>query len=101
MPSDVCPTCGQPLPVHRQLISSADELVAAMRIPPPPIDNKNSRDETRDVYEEYANGRIPTGRFCLTFGADVRVLRKAIDEALRSGLIRQKYNDDSGYWCLA
>ena len=102
MTPDVCPTCGQPLPQRRtSMISSADHLVAAMRLPPPPSDDKKfPRGETRDVYEGYENGRA-TGRFHLTYMVGAEVRREAIDEALRRGLIRLKHVDCNGYWCLA
>lgn len=102
MSPNICPTCKQPIPPRRELIWSADQLVAAMRIPPPPSDDKKfPRGETRDVYEGYENGKIPTGRFYLTYGEGIQVRREAIAEALRRGLIRLKYDDCGGYWCLA
>ena len=101
--SDICPTCRQPLPPRRGMITSADQLVAAMRTPPPPSDDKKCpRGEARDVYEGYRNGTIPTGRFYLTYGDGASVQREAIEEALRRGLIRLKYDNREGrYWRLA
>jgi len=99
---DRCPTCGQSLPridgVPR--ICTAEALVAAMQIPPPPSDNKRySRGSTRDVYEGYREGKIPTGRFYVTYQGG-QVTRSAVEDAVRRGLIRLKYDCD-GYWCLA
>jgi hypothetical protein len=82
--SEICPTCGQRLP---DLIRTADQLVTAMR------------DPTRDVYEGYAR-RKPTGRFYISYGGG-EATRAAVEEALRRGLIRLKYDDVDGYWCLA
>ncbi len=95
---DICPACGQPLPV---LIRSADQLVVAMRVPPPPSDKKKfPREATRDVYEGAdATGKKGCGEYFVTYGG-YKVARAAIDEALKHGMIRRKYDLD-GYWCLA
>ncbi len=98
--ADICPACGQMLPSRAIPICSADHLVAAMRVPPPPTDSKKFPPApTRDVYEEYRDGKVPTGRFYVTFGGG-EATRDAVDTALRRGLIRLKYDFD-GCWCLA
>ncbi len=91
---NICPTCGQPLPQQPQLIGTADELVAALRIPLSPSDKGEiPREPARNVYEG------STGGFYVTYeGGEVR--REALDEALRRGLIRLKYDDCGGCWCL-
>ena len=96
-----CPTCGQTLPLRTVRIRSADELVAAMRVPPPPSDNKKfPREPARDVYEGAdATGKKGRGEYFVTYGGG-EVARAAIDEALERGMIRLKYEID-GYWCLA
>ncbi len=92
--------CGQALPPRAIPICSASHLVAAMRVPPPPSDSKKfPREPTRDVYEGYFVGNVPTGRFYVTFGGG-EATRDAVDTALARGLIRLKYDCD-GYWCLA
>jgi hypothetical protein len=99
--AEICPACGQPLPSRSVPIRSADELVAAMRAPPPPSDNKKyPRGSTRDVYEGAdPTGKKGSGEYFVTFGGG-EVTRAAIDDALERGLIRLKYDCD-GYWCLA
>jgi hypothetical protein len=97
MPSPV-PRFG--IPPIAPPIQTADALVAAMRVPPPPSGEKRyQRGDRRDVYEGYESGEIPTGRFYVTFGGG-KVSREAVDEALARGLIRLKYDSD-GYWCLS
>src|SRR6266704_1003511 len=99
---NICPTCRQPLSPRRETmswISSADQLVAAMRIPPSPSYIPHLGGNARDIYEGYENGRA-TGRFHLTYMVGAEVRREAIDEALRRGLIRLKHVDCNGYWCL-
>jgi hypothetical protein len=83
------------------LIQTADGLVAAMRVPPPPSgDKRYQRGDRRDVYEGYESGENPTGRFYVTFGGG-EASHDAVDEALARGLIRLKYHDCDDYWCLS
>jgi hypothetical protein len=85
-------------------IQTADALVAAMRVPPPPSRDKIfPREDRRDVFEGYArgeSGEIPTGRFYVTYSGG-EASRQAIVEALKRGLIRRKYDECDGYWCLS
>jgi hypothetical protein len=100
--ADICPTCGQALPSRSVPIRSADELVAAMRVPPPPPSKhkKFPRPAVRDVYEGAdPTGEKGSGEYFITYGGG-EVARAAIDEAVERGLIRLKYDID-GYWCLA
>ncbi|MGC1885683.1 MAG: hypothetical protein WA709_06235 [Stellaceae bacterium] len=88
---------GAPRPIQ---IRSADQLVAAMRIPPPPSDStKYPAGDIRDVYEGTDATGEGAGEYFVTYGGGT-VARSAIDEAVRRGLIRLKY-DCGGYWCLA
>lgn len=98
--SDRCPTCGQLLP-----IDTAEALVAAMQIPPP-ADSWAAKgnpkrgilpQRTRDVYEVYRNGKVPTGRFYVTYSGG-EATRTAVEDALARGLIRRKCE---GMWCLS
>lgn len=95
-----CPSCGQELPGPRLL--TAEALIAAMKIPPPPPTDPKSRrrwEATRDVYGGYEGGKIPTGRFWITYGGG-ETTREAVETALSRGLIRRKYDDFCGMWCL-
>jgi hypothetical protein len=95
-----CPHCGQVMPSAPVPIQTAEALVAAMRVPPPPSGDKIfRREERRDVYEGYERGNVPTGRFYVTF-AGGEASREAVGEALARGLIRLKYDFD-GCWCLS
>lgn len=101
--ADRCPTCGQPLPAAG-MISTAGELVAAMRVAPPVRSSKKWRyEEFREVYESGSrtNRALGSGQYFLTYGNGQQVSRAAIDEALRRGLIRLAYDDCDGCWCLA
>ncbi len=85
------------------IISSAEELVAAMSVapPPPPLvrgKGKFHRETTRSVYEGYADGKKPTGRFYITFSGG-EATRAAVQDALRRGLIAQTW-DCEGHWSL-
>lgn len=83
-----CPTCGQLIAAAPKTITTAEQLVAAMR--------ELGRDSlTKDVYAA-ANG---SGYF-LTYTRGVHVDRRAIDAAVESGTIKQTWPNCSDSWSL-
>jgi hypothetical protein len=90
--TEPCPTCGQPLP-PRDMIVTAEALVAAMKVPPPPSDGKFWRGHFREVYE------AERGEFHLTYGGQVSP--EAVADAITRGLIVPSYPDGSiGCWSV-
>ena len=89
-----CPTCGRPLPPGpTPSIQSADALVATLAI-------TGGDRRTRDVYEGYHNGKIPTERFYVTYSGGT-VARQAVDEARARGLIVPSWPGiEAGSWSL-
>jgi len=94
--SDLCPTCGQPMP--RRTIASVDALVAALRVPVPqdkwPRRSKKSApiDPGRQVYA------AQDGSYFITYGG-AEVGRATVKEAVAAGRLVREYPEAPNVDC--